>query len=306
MADIQTQLPIKITDNSNTVAVTAGSALKVDNSAVTQPVSGTVTNVPSGTQTVAGTVTNVPSGTQTVAGTVTNVPSGTQTVAGSTTAVGAKAEDAAHSSGDAGHFVLAVRNDSATATTTTDGDYSQISTDSAGRVGISDLGGSITVDGTVTNVPSGTQTVAGTVTNVPSGTQTVAGTVTTVPSGTQTVAGSFAAGEITSGIVHSYNTSATIANASTGTISYTVTTAKTLYLKGVMASSSGGPCKVVVDTGAGPTVLAVGFYAASSPFLSIPFYQPPAIAGDEVVRIKITNSAGSAQDVYGAIMGHEL
>jgi hypothetical protein len=76
---------------------------------------------------------------------------------------------------------------------------------------VTDNGGSLTVDGTVTTVPSGTTTVAGTVavsnqptvypitdnngsitvdgtvTIVPSGTQTVTGTVTTSPSGTQTV-----------------------------------------------------------------------------------------------------------------------
>lgn len=49
MADIQTQLPIKITDNENTVIITDDAALKVDGSHVTQPVSGTVTVIPSGT-----------------------------------------------------------------------------------------------------------------------------------------------------------------------------------------------------------------------------------------------------------------
>jgi fibronectin-binding autotransporter adhesin len=53
----------------------------------TQPISGTVTAVPSGTTTVAGTVTNVPSGTQTVGGTVTNVQSGTAAVTGTVTTV---------------------------------------------------------------------------------------------------------------------------------------------------------------------------------------------------------------------------
>jgi hypothetical protein len=60
-----------------------------------------------------------------------------------------KLEDAPAASGDRGGFVLGVRNDAAAVVTSTDGDYSQISTDSAGRVGISDLGGSITVDGTL-------------------------------------------------------------------------------------------------------------------------------------------------------------
>lgn len=68
------------------------------------------------------------------------------------------AEDTAASSGHFGAFVLAVRNDTAAVKTDTDGDYSQISVDSSGRVGISDLGGSITVDGSVT--VSGTVSVS--------------------------------------------------------------------------------------------------------------------------------------------------
>lgn len=68
------------------------------------------------------------------------------------------AEDTAASSGHFGAFVLGVRNDSAAVKTDTDGDYSQISVDSSGRVGISDLGGSITVDGSVT--VSGTVSVS--------------------------------------------------------------------------------------------------------------------------------------------------
>lgn len=57
--------------------VTASNALKIDGSAVTQPVSGTITNVPSGTQPVSGTVTNVPSGTQSVGGTITAIQANT-------------------------------------------------------------------------------------------------------------------------------------------------------------------------------------------------------------------------------------
>lgn len=57
-------------------------------------------------------------------------------------------EDAASAGGETGTMLLAVRNDTAAAKTSTDGDFSAIAVDSAGRVGISDLGGSITVDGT--------------------------------------------------------------------------------------------------------------------------------------------------------------
>src|SRR3990172_3740932 len=57
-----------------------------------------------------------------------------------------KLEDAPAVSGDRGAYALGVRNDAAAVTTSTDGDYSQISTDSSGRVGVSDLGGSLSVD----------------------------------------------------------------------------------------------------------------------------------------------------------------
>lgn len=68
------------------------------------------------------------------------------TASGSITVNYAFAEDSVHTSGDIGAFVLGVRNDSGAALTSANGDYSPIATDSAGRVGIADLGGSITVD----------------------------------------------------------------------------------------------------------------------------------------------------------------
>lgn len=109
-------------------------AWKVDGSAVTQPVSGTVT------ATLAATVV----------------------------------EDAASAGGESSILVAGVRNDSAASKTSADGDFGNIAIDSAGRVGISDLGGaisiddnggSITVDGTVAATQSGTWNV-GTVTTV--------------------------------------------------------------------------------------------------------------------------------------------
>lgn len=47
---------------------------------------------------------------------------------------GVRPEDSAHTSGDAGYPVLAVRNDTVAVVTSADGDYSQISVDSAGRL----------------------------------------------------------------------------------------------------------------------------------------------------------------------------
>lgn len=84
---------------------------------------------------------------------VLTLPSVTQgtspwVVSGTVTATEAhtKVEDTAHVTGDTGSFILAVRNDSAASLTTTNGDYSPIAVDTAGKVGITDLGGSLTVD----------------------------------------------------------------------------------------------------------------------------------------------------------------
>jgi len=54
-------------------------------------------------------------------------------------------EDGPHATGDRGSFALGVRNDAAAVLTSTNLDYSPIATDSAGRVGISTLGGTIPV-----------------------------------------------------------------------------------------------------------------------------------------------------------------
>lgn len=68
----------------------------------------------------------------------------------------ARSEDSVSTNGDAGIPALGVRNDTAASKTSADGDYSMLATDAAGRVGITDLGGSITVDGALglTNDPT--------------------------------------------------------------------------------------------------------------------------------------------------------
>ena len=76
-----------------------------------------------------------------------------------------------------------------------------------------------------------------------------------------------------------------------------------MYVKGVIASSSGAPCKVIVD---GPSsTYGVGFYSAAMPYLAMNFVQPPIATAGTVVSIKIQNNAGSAQDVYCTMMGEE-
>jgi hypothetical protein len=85
---------------------------------------------------------------------------GSLTVDGTLTVIGNKAEDAAAADGDSGLPVLGVRNDAAAAKTSADGDYGMLALDSAGRLGIADLGGSVTIDGTVTANQGGAWTVA--------------------------------------------------------------------------------------------------------------------------------------------------
>ena len=223
----------------------------------------------SGTVVDAGTVTASAAATQTVSGTVTTIPPALTTLAGTITTV-----------------VSSATRTIQTPTTQT-------------------------VTGTITTVPPSLTTIAGTITTVPPALTTIAGTVTIVPStGTETVVSTVTSvpTEVSTGLLSTgngivYADIPTIANASTGTILYTVTSGKTLYLKSVIASSSGAPCKVSVV--AGTTTLAVGFYSTAFPYINIPFSQPVSIAASTVVAIQIQNNAGLTQDVYGALTGHE-
>lgn len=70
-----------------------------------------------------------------------------------------KAEDAPHTSGDTGVFVLGVRNDAAATLTNTNLDYSPFSVSSSGAIAIQDGGNSITVDGAVSAIFSKSQPV---------------------------------------------------------------------------------------------------------------------------------------------------
>jgi hypothetical protein len=144
--------------------------------------------------------------------------------------------------------------------------------------------------GTFTTSISNTPTV---VANAGSGTFTVTGTVSTTP------------GEDTTGIVHQYGTVASVAANSTGTITYTVTAGKTLYLKTVQSSSSGGPCKVQVCVGSTATVIATGFYTSATLERQLFFTQPYAVAAGVVVFLLTQNNANQSQDIYGFINGHE-
>lgn len=129
------------TDNAvlDAIAASLAGTLTVGAHAVTNAGTFAVQAAQSGTWNV-GTVTTV-----TTVSTVTNVAAiGTSVTPGTSAAHLGKAEDAAHSSGDTGVFMLAVRSDTAAATGQTDGDYTALVTDSTGKLWVN-VGNTVTV-----------------------------------------------------------------------------------------------------------------------------------------------------------------
>ena len=114
----------------------SGKTLTVDGSGATQPVSYATTGSGNATGALRVELANNGIGQISTVSTVTSVTAiGASVTTGTSAAHVGKAEDAAASSGDTGVFVLGVRNDTlATATTSTDADYSQLSVDSLGRL----------------------------------------------------------------------------------------------------------------------------------------------------------------------------
>jgi hypothetical protein len=136
----------------------SGGALKVDGSAITQPVSGTV--AVSGSVTVTdgagGLNVIVDSGSITAnAGTNLNTSALALESGGNLATVSAlsRAEDSAHSTGHTGVMALAVREATATdlSAGATDGDYEPLQVDASGRLHVQT--GTVTVTGTVTTTP---------------------------------------------------------------------------------------------------------------------------------------------------------
>jgi len=116
-------------------------------------------------------------------------------------------------------------------------------------------------------------------------------------------------GETASGIVNLSGSVNNVAYNASGTITYTVTNGKTLYLKQIHAAASGGPCKVVTNYGTNnpnnQTQILTSFFSTANPFYDITFAQPIAISSGVAVNVIITNMAGITQDVYASLFGHE-
>jgi hypothetical protein len=159
------------TDVVTVQGIASMTALKVDGSAVTQPVSGTITvQDGGGSLTVDGTVAATQSGAWAVTGSgVFNVRPASPaagdylpvrltdgTAFYSATGGGGGGggqqynEDAAHTSGDLGSIALAVRKDIAAQLAGTDGDYSVLLTDASGRLHVN-VGNTVAVSGPLTD-----------------------------------------------------------------------------------------------------------------------------------------------------------
>lgn len=142
--------------NERGANVSAGNALLVDASATTQPVSGTVTaNLAAGTNNIGDVdILSIAAGDNNIGNVdVVSLPAlaaGTNNIGDvdvlsvvpgtSATSLG-KAEDAAHTTGDTGVEMLAVRRDANTSLVDTDGDYAPLQVNAGGSLKVVITGG---------------------------------------------------------------------------------------------------------------------------------------------------------------------
>lgn len=109
--------------------------------------------------------------------------------------------------------------------------------------------------------------------------------------------------------IHDYDTASAVAKDASDNHDYTVTAAKTLLLKRVLASASGS-MKIEIQTGpvAGLTTVAVAFSSPANPVSQVVF-DPPVEVSDTstgTVRVIRRNDDNQAMDVYSTIMGTEV
>jgi hypothetical protein len=320
MADIQTQLPVRITDGTNTVGIT-GSALQVDITASTGTLASNITEIAGvavvaaapgvikvgisdsagasitlGPALMAASVPVTIASNQSPVSTTTNLTD----VGGSPVALGQAAMAAS--------IPVVIASDQ-TAVPTNIAEYGGTPTTLGQKAMAASIPVVIASDQTAVPVTvSGTSAVNLTDVGgspIALGQALMAASLPVVIASDQTTL-PVTEGEVATGIVTSFQTASAVANGSTGTLTYTVTAGKTLYLKEIIASASGGPTRVQVDYGVGPTIICVGFTSTAQPNYIVTFAQPVAIPAATAVNIKIMNNAGAAQDVYGTFIGHEV
>lgn len=179
----------------------------------------------------------------------------------------------------------------------------------ASAVNIQDGGNSITVDGTVelgaTSLAALESITIGTA--LPTGTNTVGAIL--IKDGAGDTLGVNADGSINVNVtatastpVVSYTTSSAVAAAASVNHDYTVTAAKTLSIKQIIAAGSG---KIKVQVLVNAVVKAVAFNSAANPTITLPLENLLQGTATQVVRITISNVDNQAQDVYSTLLGSE-
>jgi uncharacterized protein CbrC (UPF0167 family) len=139
--------------------VDGGGSITVDG---TVAISGTVAVTQSGTWAVNAEVYTAGSAVAFLNPLAVNVTNANLGLPGTTAAALGKAEDAAHTTGDVGVMMLAVRNDAVAALAGTTGDYIPLSTDAVGAMHVNVRTGVIATVSTVTTVSSVSAVIAGT------------------------------------------------------------------------------------------------------------------------------------------------
>jgi hypothetical protein len=182
-------------------------------------------------------------------------------------------EDAAHTTGDSGAFVLAVRNEGLTTLTSADLDYSGVAVTKEGAVYTEILQG-----GAVNSAAN--------------------------PIFVQPVEEGASANEI-----HDYDTAAAVAKDATSNHDYTV--ANTTFLLKQITTSSSGDVKVEVQTGplASLATVWVGFVGSKAGGSIQHKFCPPKevpVTSTGTVRLIRTNRGSVALDLYSTIEGNDI
>ncbi len=220
-------------------------------------------------------------------------------------------EDAAHTTGDSGAFILAVRNDTQGSLVDTDGDYAALQVDSVGRL-------RIVGDVTLGNLEKEEDTahVSGDIGVMMLGVRqdsltALAGDGDYIPfsinaDGALRVSLTDPGASATE--VNDYQTSAAVASAATTNHDYTVTALKTLKVFGILASASGRiKVEVIIDPTGTPVTEFVAFNSTANPNIYIDVAGLLEVAAGLVIRVVVTNlEKKDSQDVYSTLLGHEL
>ena len=323
---VTTAAPTYVTGNMDPLSLTTAGALRVDGSAVTQPVSGTV----AATQSGAWNITNI-------TGTV-SLPTGASTSALQSSVQGsATGGTAATSSQLAGGIFNTVLP------TLTNGQQSALQLDSSGRLLIGSIAAALPAGAnTIGAVNQGTAAVTANAwpIKVTDGTNTAAVKAAStaalatdpslvvalspnspLPAGTNALGSVLANLQVASAAVsatnpvpvtisdqvpgtpiQNYQTSVALAAGASATFTYTVVAAHTFTLQRVWASASGKIKAVVANNG---TTIFVGFNSTANPNIDITITTPPTIAAGNTVTVTITNDDKAAFDVYATIEGNQ-